>query len=215
MGSSNSKEQKKDSGKDDCKRAKTDSPNSEKHNSADSQAPLAQHAASFVFPPTPTLDRHMSVGDTAGDTECIPSTSCENEKWMSVTSTELDSHHVARARSVQVHELEGHSNVSRPPPPPSLRRLSELIDPAELTIDSHIRSPSGNLLAPEQFLVHPYRPRSIRERQEQIREKVRAASRLGIEAETVTEDEKPSKKKDGSKKKVKRGYLSCFGCLGC
>ena len=67
------------------------------------------------------------------------------------------------------------------------RTERELIDPAELPIDSHVRSPSGRLLAPEQFLVHPDRPLSIRERQEEIREKVRTASRLGVEAETVEE----------------------------
>lgn len=85
----------------------------------------------------------------------------------------------------QIHELEGHSNVSRPPPPPRLRHLSELIDPADLPVDAYVRTPSGNLLAPEQFLVHPDRPRSLRERQEDIREKVRAASRLGVQVETA------------------------------
>ena len=87
-------------------------------------------------------------------------------------------------------ELEGHSNVTRPPPPPRLLRLSELIDPAKLGVDGHVRSPSGNVLAPEQFLVHPDRPRSIRERQERIREQVRAASRLGVEVEVEEETKK-------------------------
>jgi hypothetical protein len=98
-----------------------------------------------------------------------------------------------------VHDIHGHANISRPPPPPLIRRLSELIDPAELPIDSNVRSPSGNLLAPEQFLAHPDRPLSIRERQAEIREKVRTASRLGVEVPLVPdelpaeEDEEPSK----------------------
>lgn len=103
---------------------------------------------------------------------------------------------------LQIHELEGHSNVSRPPAPPRLRLLSELIDPADIPMDGHVRSPSGSLLAPEQYLVHPGRPRSIRERQEEIREKVRTASRLGMGAENAAEEEpKEAAKKDGKKKK--------------
>ena len=69
----------------------------------------------------------------------------------------------------------------RAPAPPHLRRLSELIDPHDLSIDSHVRSPSGNLLGPAQFMAHPDRPRSIRERQEKIRDRVRAASRAGAD----------------------------------
>ncbi|KYG41345.1 hypothetical protein M433DRAFT_8022 [Acidomyces richmondensis BFW] len=84
------------------------------------------------------------------------------------------------------HEIEGHSNVSRPPLPPQLHRLSELVDPAMLPDGSHVRSLSGTIYTPEAFCTHPNRPRSIRERQENIREKVkqaRAASRLALEVE--------------------------------
>ncbi|KAK5167592.1 uncharacterized protein LTR77_007291 [Saxophila tyrrhenica] len=90
--------------------------------------------------------------------------------------------------------INGHSNVTRPPPPPRIHSLSELIDPAEVEMDSHIRSPSGNLLAPEQFLTHPSRPRSMRERQAEIRDKVRAASRLGTEMEMGEEEQKKKEK---------------------
>ncbi|KAK3628732.1 Cyanate hydratase [Elasticomyces elasticus] len=50
-----------------------------------------------------------------------------------------------------IFELDTHSNVSRSPRPPRLRHLSELIDPAELRTDVHIRSPSGHLHAPEEY----------------------------------------------------------------
>lgn len=77
-------------------------------------------------------------------------------------------------------------------------------------MSGHVRSPSGNLLAPQEYLMHPNRPRSIRERQENIREKVRKASRLGVEAQTAAEEEPTGKaKKRGSKKKAS---CSCFCC---
>ena len=36
----------------------------------------------------------------------------------------------------EVHELDGHSNVTRPTPSRALRHLSELIDPADLAAGS-------------------------------------------------------------------------------
>jgi hypothetical protein len=137
-----------------------------KHNSADSKTPLTR-LSGLSIPRSPSP--HYST-------------------IRSSSAPESQSHH---EDPLEIDEQEGHSNVTRPPPPPRLRRLSELIDPNELTIDSHIRSPSGNLLAVEQFLVHPDRPKSIRERQEQIRERVRAASQLGREVES-THAEKPA-----------------------
>jgi hypothetical protein len=104
-----------------------------------------------------------------------------------------------------IHAIEGHSDVSRPPPPPRIRRLSELIDPAEIPIDFSVRSPSGNLLAPEQFLARPNRPLSIRERQAEIQKRVRQASRLGEQAEAVQDD---AVRRDNS-----NGWRSCCGCF--
>lgn len=113
--------------------------------------------------------------------------SCEILPTCSLNPGTSHTSDVINSSCATVHELDGHSNVSRPPPPPRLRHLSELIDPAELPIDGHVRSPSGHLLAPEQFLVHPDRPLSIRERQAAIQERVRAASRLGVEVEEASE----------------------------
>ncbi len=108
----------------------------------------------------------------------------------------------------------------------AVRRLSELIDPEDLPMDCHIRSPSGHLLAVEQFLVHPDRPRSIRERQRDIREKVRAASRLGnvVNAASAVEKwERGCEKEAGRvrvseeeeiKEKGKRGFWNACGCFG-
>jgi len=106
--------------------------------------------------------------------------------------TSADSSTPLKVSNLGETELEGHSNVTRPPPPPRLHRLSELLDPAKLD-GGHVRSPSGNILAPDQFLAHPDRPRSIRERQEDIREKVRAASRLGVEVQAEDEAMKTTK----------------------
>lgn len=85
----------------------------------------------------------------------------------------------------QVHHTEGHSDVSRPPRPSRLRRLSELIDPLTLGERSHVRSPSGQILGAAEFMAHPGRPLSIRERQEAIREKVRAATAKLAEEEAA------------------------------
>ena len=206
MGSSQSKGHAKDD-----TRGHNSSPNQEKHNSADSKAPLTKHAANF--PRTPSLDRQGSfLGHGASLTQ---SRSCpDDHEEVQATPRNSTIRVVSQSSStIRVDELEGHSNISRPPPPLRLRHLSELIDPAELTVDSHIRAPSGNLLAPEQFLTHPNRPRSIRERQEEIKEKVRAASRLGIEAEKV-DDQKPPMKDDDSKKKKERRSSFVCGCFG-
>ncbi|KAI7611439.1 hypothetical protein KC319_g20493, partial [Hortaea werneckii] len=79
--------------------------------------------------------------------------------------------------------------VSRPPQPSRLRRLSELIDPLTLGERSHVRSPSGQILGAAEFMAHPGRPLSIRERQEAIREKVRATTaKLAEEAKKAEEE---------------------------
>ena len=193
MGSSQSK-QSKCGGKDNS-RSKTTSPNQEKHNSADSKTPLTRRQADLSIPRSPSPNSPYTNAEQGR-----PSHGREDSAPRNSTA------------EIQVDEQEGHSNVTRPPPPPQLRRLSELIDPHELTIDSNVRSPSGNLLAVEQFLVHPDRPRSIRERQEQIREKVRAASRLGQELEDAGEGKSQNQTKKNKTKKRKRVCLLC-GCF--
>ncbi|KAK5136922.1 hypothetical protein LTR08_001429 [Meristemomyces frigidus] len=198
MGANSSKQAKEDS--KDGKR----SPSQEKHASADSTTPLAANAAQLAFPQTPVVDKHVSFeeksllgrsrtktlstgGSNTGDTDTI------------VT--------IPRANSptpLKIHVLDGHSNVSRPPPPPRLRHLSELIDPMDLaTADGHVRSPSGNMLEPAQWLVHPDRPMSIRERQERIQERMRAASRLGEVESAGEEVGKGGKKGEKAAKKTK------------
>lgn len=215
MGCSSSKEASQSSNEPskNNKRGKSDSPNQDKHNSADSKAPLAEHAADFIFPASPTLDHHMSFGelDFNPDFEiCVE----ESHRTSSPHARPVSA--PPATAPIQIDSLEGHSDVTRPPPPPRIVHLSELIDPSELAVDSSIRSPSGNLLAPEQFLVHPDRPRSMRERQEEIREKVRAASRLGVEVDGAREEKVEVARDDGrtagnQKVKKKRGCCSCFG----
>ncbi|RMY77770.1 hypothetical protein D0863_01101 [Hortaea werneckii] len=102
----------------------------------------------------------------------------------------------------QVHHTEGHSDVSRPPRPSRLRRLSELIDPLTLGAKSHVRSPSGQILGAAEFMAHPGRPLSIRERQEAIREKVRAATAKLAEEEAAAAAAAKKKRKNFSSYKV-------------
>ncbi|KAK0356452.1 hypothetical protein LTR91_023464 [Friedmanniomyces endolithicus] len=161
MGAHHSKTDRSGSKKDGKR-----SPVQEKHTSADSTAPLAV----LNINRSSTVDKRVSFG----------------EKSMGRSRTNTMSFHGSTHTAdslatppTAIHDLDGHSNVSRPPPPPRLHHLSELIDPEEVPFDGDDWSPSGHLLAPEEYLVHPDRPLSIRERQEEIRQRVRAASRLG------------------------------------
>ena len=227
MGSSQSKSSRKPGGKKTTD-SNRDSPNQEKHNSADSKAPLTEHAAGFVLPLQSSVSRHHSSGEedttltqvhtntTANEIQSLPITTPNPSHTLNpVRSNNNSSTSGASPSQIEIHLLEGHSNVTRPPPTPRLRHLSELIDPADLSIDCHIRSPSGDLLAPEQFLVHPDRPRSIRERQEEIREKVRAASRLGVEVESAGGEKEVGLVRDrgAEKEKGRWGRWGC-GCFG-
>ncbi|RMY52058.1 hypothetical protein D0864_14321 [Hortaea werneckii] len=117
---------------------------------------------------------------------------------------------VPLATPPQVHHTEGHSDVSRPPQPSRLRRLSELIDPLTLGERSHVRSPSGQILGAAEFMAHPGRPLSIRERQEAIREKVRATTaKLAEEAKKA---EKEAAAAAAAKKRKLRFFRWCFPC---
>ena len=64
-------------------------------------------------------------------------------------------------------------SISPPAPPPHLRKLSELIDPASLFGDDWaVKSPSGNMLCRQAFQERKDRPLSMRERQERIRQEM-------------------------------------------
>ncbi|GAB7357844.1 hypothetical protein MBLNU230_g0015t1 [Neophaeotheca triangularis] len=92
-------------------------------------------------------------------------------------SIELQPHHPTNitlthpSPAITISPAHGHSNVTRPPPPPRLTRLSEIIDPATLNPSSHVRTPSGDLLGREAYVARPDRPRTIAERQQAIRER--------------------------------------------
>lgn len=194
MGSTQSKQSKKESNTPG--RSKSASPYQEKHNSADSKTPLTQHA-DFDIPRSLSLNRHISLGAQSNKTNVSSPAAIQSPP------------------TIEIDEQEGHSDVTRPPPPPQLRRLSELIDPHDVAMDSQIRSPSGNLLAPEQFLVHPDRPKSIRERQEQINARVRAASRAASrlgELENSSDDKPQAESGEQKKAKAKRKWWLC-GCF--
>ncbi len=178
-----------------------------KHNSADSKTPLTRKDIGLRSSHTSTLDQRrwtISSSESAAQVQA-------DETFHRVSSVAHSVAHLPHSTDEQifVHAVDGHSNVSRPPPPPRIRRLSELIDPADLPIDANVRSPSGNLLAPEQFLAHPDRPLSIRERQAEIMGRVRAASRLG-EVTTMGEQPRADEEVDED---TKCWLLRC-GCFG-
>lgn len=220
MGSSSSKQANgsKTKATTDGNTGRAESPK-DKHNSADSQAPLAEHAATVAYPRTSSLERNRSIAASEIGLHHAYCNSVEDQIQSAPRTSSVASPPTNPASetqpSIEADDLEGHSNVTHPPPPPRLLHLSELIDPAELPLDCHIRSPSGTLLAPEQFLVHPHRPRSIRERQEEIKEKVRAASSLGFIAEKDEyEMSEKNAKRNGAEgsgeKKMKHGFRGCW-----
>lgn len=210
MGASTSRQTETSTEKTTNPRERPQSPK-EKHNSAESQAPLAGHAAFFASSHRSLVGRRRSVATSTSRSRRASTIDSQNKIHPAP-------HEPSFEVATQIDTLEGHSNVTRPPPPPRLHQLSELIDPAELPIDSHIRSPSGTLLALEQFLVHPDRPRSMRERQEAIQESVRTASRLGVGARR-SEDGVPEKgagmrsSESNAKKKSKKSKGGCWSCF--
>lgn len=86
------------------------------------------------------------------------------------------------------------SNTTRPKPAPRKHTLEEIIDPKDIPIGGHVRSPSGNLLDAKQFRDRPDRPRCIRERQEQILQRTRTYSNL---AEGAQQQAQQESKQDG------------------
>ncbi|MCJ1393170.1 hypothetical protein MMC18_006042 [Xylographa bjoerkii] len=96
-------------------------------------------------------------------------------------------------------DVKWFSEITRPAPPQRLNRVSELIDPHDLlgiTADDNIeaamrhpagstgrnkklpklvQSPSGRILAAQEYIADPKRPLAIRERQESILKAVAAA----------------------------------------
>lgn len=133
-------------------------------------------------------------------------------------------------------------DISGPARPPLIHRLSELFDPVDLVREDSqalsertpyrtsrihaprrplVQSPSGHILDAEQFAGHENRPLSMRERQEEIVRRTRAAVER---AETPDPDRilaggqyawgkstaQGQAAGTGQGKKKKRG-----GCLGC
>ena len=224
MGASNSKERERSEKQETLRKGRRDRWHStkEKYNSADSQAPLAAQDARLDVRRSSTVEsqRHRSTAESYATVRSSQHRYNDIDgggmRPTATTACITQSFDFKERDEVHVDDQEGHSNVTRPPPPARLVQLDELIDPETLPIDTQIRSPSGTLLGFEQFLVHPNRPRSIRERQEYIMEKVRAASRVGHQDEPreevpllpsiVPED-------DGlvEKRRSRCWGLSCFG----
>lgn len=182
--------------------SKTSSEDAKKHNFADSMTPLRPHSA--------VTRTHNSTTTTIPQARLlnIPPPAPSNIPYISQP---------AHTVSKRGHTAPSYPNISRLHPCPRLHfhHLSELIDPIDLDVDSHVRSPSGNLLAPEQFLVHPDRPRSMRERQEEIRERVRGVSRLGVEGEAEEGIGGREKEEGGEREeaRLRRRGRGC-GCFG-
>lgn len=223
MGASNSKEAKPLEKQETPQKGRRNRSHStkEKYNSADSQAPLAAREARLDMHRSSAVrsQRHQSTAEsyTTVRSSRHRDSDIEGGGTQPTAATTFNTRTPGSEEhdGVQVDDHEGHSNVTRPPPPARLVQLSELIDPETLPIDTQIRSPSGTLLGFEQFLVHPNRPRSIRERQEDIMERVRAASRVGQQDEPE-EDVAPlpsiTAREDDSVKKERSGCcgLWCF-----
>lgn len=62
-------------------------------------------------------------------------------------------------------------------------KLEEIIDPDEIPVGSHVRSPSGNLLNAQEFRDRSDRPPCMRERQQRILERTRTYGNLAEAAQ--------------------------------
>ena len=71
-----------------------------------------------------------------------------------------------------------HATQRCPIPVSRKHTLEEILDPEDIPIGAHVRSPSGNLLSAQQFRERTDRPPCIRERQERILERTRTFSNL-------------------------------------
>jgi len=119
--------------------------------------------------------------------------------------------------------------ITRPALRREITRLSALIDPVDLMraeVDSITRrptinatgdrstlvqSPSGHLLEPHEYLEHPDRPLTIRERQDRIRGRLMSAMSVANMADEQTAEGQSERNRDEGEAK---GWWSCCGCLG-
>lgn len=101
------------------------------------------------------------------------------------------------------------SDITRPAEPREITRLSNLIDPEEVTSDWRIRSPSGNLLGPNGFFSHPSRPLSVRERQEKVRAAMEEKRAQSVESRSCSVESVEQDVPLHIKKKKKRAWYYC------
>ncbi|KAI9854241.1 MAG: hypothetical protein M1830_006549 [Pleopsidium flavum] len=119
--------------------------------------------------------------------------------------------------------------ITRPALQREITRLSTLIDPIDLMRADDdsitplspvyasgnrrnlVESPSGHLLEPHEYLDHPDRPLTIRERQDRIREGLMSAmSGPDLVDEQAAEGRSERDRNEGKAK----AWKSCCGCLG-
>lgn len=89
-----------------------------------------------------------------------------------VASSDPEKRHSAYTTSINCSPDD---EISRPGLPRQVTHISALIDPTELQQGWMVRSPSGNLLGPGEFLHHPERPLSLRERRERVKAAMESA----------------------------------------
>lgn len=124
-------------GSNHSKSSPTSSLKNEKHNSADSKTPLTKPVRAD------SLDIHESLDRDGNRFDSRRPPAVEKDDIQPLPGKSTIRMVSSSSSSAGLSAFEGHSDVSRPPPPPRLRHLSELIDPVDLAVDSQVRSPSG------------------------------------------------------------------------
>lgn len=100
------------------------------------------------------------------------------------------------------------SEVSKPALPRQITHLSNLIDPADLVEGWKVRSPSGNLLGPGEFINHPERPLSLRERQERVKAALQSPTQTLEHNEFGVRDRRATSWTPGSSKADMQGSIT-------
>ena len=102
---------------------------------------------------------------------CTPSK--PNKKAQRLTATNVRRNELQLQRSGNNHAIP-----ARPHPVSRKNTLEEIIDPDDIPIGAHVRSPSGNFLNAQEFRERADRPPCIRERQERILQRTRTFTDL-------------------------------------
>lgn len=157
---------------------------------------------------------------TPGSMGTSPSREERPASQSSTTPLHVASSDPEKRHSAYTTGADDSDEISYPGLPRRVTHISQLIDPTELQEGWMVRSPSGNLLGPSEFLQHPERPLSLRERQERVKAAMSAPSSPLTDRTSAMMSPKITQMSSSSgtescgavteRKKRRRWWLCCF-----